>query len=125
MKDVANCLGISKQVASKIVSPSNSRMLTAFELFRMSILTRRPIMDLISMDIYMTDDELKDTKLCEAVNGGYENTAEIRKLISYYKQLPEYIQHLVLMSLERCKKQSGNNAKNSNKARADLYFHRL
>ena len=52
MKDVAGCLGISSQVASKLVNPCNPRRLTAFELFRMCTLARRPITDLIPLDLY-------------------------------------------------------------------------
>ena len=100
MKDVANCLGISKQVASKIVNPSNPRMLTAFELFRMSVLLRSPITNLISMDMYMTDDELKNTELCDALNGVSEDTTEIRSFILYYKQLPVFARRCILMLLK-------------------------
>ena len=100
MKDVANCLGISKQVASKIVNPSNPRALTAFELLQMSVLIRIPITNLIPMNTYMTDDELKDTELCEALSSVSENTIEIKKLVSYYMQLPAFVRRWILGLLE-------------------------
>ena len=100
MKDVANCLGISKQVASKIVNPSNPRALTAFELLRMSVLIHIPIMTLIPMDMYMTDDELKDTELCEALSGVSEDTIEIKKLVSNYRRLPAPVRCQILELLE-------------------------
>ena len=70
MKDVAGCLGISSQVASKLVNPTSPRILTAFELFRMSVLVRRPVMEMIPLDLYLTAPELEDTHLCKALCAG-------------------------------------------------------
>ena len=47
MKDVAACLGISSQVASKLVNPNDPRTLTSFELFRLSLLLRKPLTDIL------------------------------------------------------------------------------
>ena len=99
MKDVAGCLGISSQVASKIVNPTNPRILTAFELFRMSVLIRRPIMEIIPADFYLTAEELKDTGLCNALNAVAEETSEMSFLIESYKQLPESCRQSILMLL--------------------------
>ena len=94
MKDVAECLGISSQVASKIVNPTNPRILTAFELFRMSVLIR---MEIIPADFYLTAEELKDTGLCNALNAVAAETSEMSFLIESYKQLPESCRQSILM----------------------------
>ena len=99
MKDVAECLGISSQVASKIVNPTNPRILTAFELFRMSVLIRRPIMEIIPADFYLTAEELKDTGLCNALNAVAAETSEMSFLIESYKQLPESCRQSILILL--------------------------
>ena len=89
MKDVAGCLGISSQVASKIVNPTNPRILTAFELFRMSILIRKPITEIIPTDFYLTAEELKDADLCATLSVAAADTSETSFLIESYRQLPE------------------------------------
>jgi hypothetical protein len=89
MKDVADCLGISSQVASKLANPTSPRVLTAFELFRMSILIRRPVTDIIPINYYLTGNELKDEDLCRALNATTVDTFETRILVESYMQLPE------------------------------------
>lgn len=96
MKDVARYLGISSQVASKLVNPSNPRILTAFELFRMSILARRPVTDIIPMELYMTAEELKDTGLCEAVRSSTAGTSDASITDEAFNQLPEACRQCVL-----------------------------
>lgn len=58
MKDVALYLGISNQVASKLVNPTSPRIPTAFELFRLSVLLKKTIDEIIPPQLYMTSDEL-------------------------------------------------------------------
>lgn len=99
MKDVAGCLGISSQVASKLVNPTNPRILTAFELFRMSVLIRRPVIEIIPMDYYLTEEELKDAGLCSTLSAAEADTSEDRFLIESYHQLPENCRQSILMLL--------------------------
>ena len=103
MKDVAGYLGISSQVASKLVNPTNLRILTAFELFRMSILIRRPIMEIIPTDFYMTAEEQKDTDLCSVLSVTAVDTSETSFLIESYRQLPEDCRQCVIMLIRTMK----------------------
>ncbi|MBR2256703.1 MAG: hypothetical protein IJ899_05045 [Blautia sp.] len=103
MKDVAGCLGISSQVASKLVNPTNPRVLTAFELFRMSILIRRPIMEIIPIDFYMTAEEQKDTDLCSLLSVTAADTSEASFLIESYRQLPETCRQCIIMMVKTMK----------------------
>lgn len=103
MKDVARCLGISSQVASKLVNPTNPRILTAFELFRMSVLIRKPIIEIIPMDLYLTSEELKDADLCSELSTAAADTSEISFLIKSYSQLPENCRQGILMLIRMMK----------------------
>lgn len=103
MKDVAECLGISSQVASKLVNPTNPRILTAFELFRMSTLIRRPIFEIIPMDLYLTAEELKDKDLCDALSAAVTDTSEISFLVEAYRKLPENCRESILMLIKTMK----------------------
>lgn len=103
MKDVARCLGISSQVASKLVNPTNPRILTAFELFRMSVLIRKPIIEIIPMDLYLTSEELKDADLCSVLSTAAADTSEISFLIKSYSQLPENCRQGILMLIRMMK----------------------
>lgn len=87
MKDVAETLGISSQVASKLVNPSNPRTLSAFELLRMSVLLHKVITDIIPLDLYLTPKELKDEALCQAltVTAARSDTAEFTEM---FQKLP-------------------------------------
>ena len=97
MKDVAAYLGISSQVASKIVNPSSPRGLTAFELFRMSALCRTSISELIPLELYLTEEELKDNGLCQALLSIPSDNSDTGVLIAYYRRLPSAAKHIVLM----------------------------
>lgn len=103
MKDVAGSLGISSQVASKLVNPTSPRTLTAFELFRLSVLIRKPVMDLIPLDLYLTSDELDDADLCHVMAGLPGNTAETRLLAESYRNLPEGCGRCVLTIIQLIK----------------------
>lgn len=107
MKDVAKCLGISSQVASKLVNPTNPRILTAFELFRMSILIRRPVTDIIPMDLYLTAGELEDTELCGALCTPVTGAPETSFLIEAYRQLPEDGRQSILMLVRTMREMAG------------------
>ena len=97
MKDVAGYLGISSQVASKLVNPTNPRNLTAFELIRMSILVRRPVTAIIPIDFYMTTEEMKDKDLCNALSVAAADTSETSFLVGAYRRLPESCRKSILM----------------------------
>jgi hypothetical protein len=99
MKEVAGCLGISSQVASKLVNPTNPRILTAFELFRMSVLIRKPVTEIIPMDFYLTAEELNDAGLCSTLSAAEAETSVDRFLIESYHQLPENCRQSILVLL--------------------------
>ena len=77
MKDVAACLGISSQVASKLVNPNDPRTLTAFELFRLSLLLRKPLAEIITPNLYLTGDELDDQCLVKAITAASGNDTQV------------------------------------------------
>ena len=100
MKDVAGALGISSQVASKLVNPTSPRTLTAFELFRLSVLARRPVSDLIPLELYLMPDELNDTDLCRVLRDGSGNNPEESLFIGSYMKLPERCRKCVAMIIQ-------------------------
>ena len=77
MKDVAACLGISSQVASKLVNPNNPRTLTAFELLRLTLLLRKPLAKIIDPRLYLTEDELDDQCLVNVITAVSGNDAQV------------------------------------------------
>ena len=103
MKDVAGYLGISSQVASKLVNPTSPRTLSAFELFRMSILLRKPVTEIVPKDFYMTAEERKDTDLCKALGATAAETYDTHFLIESYRQLPEDGRKCILMLIRTMK----------------------
>ena len=115
MKDVAGCLGISSQVASKLVNPTSPRILTAFELFRMSVLVRRPVMEMIPLDLYLTVPELEDTHLCKALCAGTSDLPELRSLEEAYAQLPEGCRQRILVLVRTLKEQNSHDGKDNEK----------
>ena len=100
MKDVARYLGISSQVASKLVNPSDPRTLTAFELFRVSVMIRRPITDIISMNYYLTPEELNDSDLCQALSIIPGSMEDNDTLSQSCRALPEGCRQCVMKFLE-------------------------
>ena len=88
MKDVATCFGISKQVASKIVNPTDPRTTTAFELFRYSVLKHEPVINLVTPEMYMTPNELNDRDLCTALGISPDFKRGLEALSSLYIKLP-------------------------------------
>ena len=89
MKDVAISLGISSQVASKIVNPSDSRTLTAFEIFRMSVLLRKPVTELIPPEMYLTPNEMDDEELCRILGGTRDDARDGGTLAKVCRELPD------------------------------------
>lgn len=101
MKDVALYLGISPQVASKLVSPSSPRVLTAFELFRMSVALRKPVTELIPPEMYMTAEELEDKSLCEALSIPAVEKKEARLFAAAYMQLTPSIRQCIMLLIKQ------------------------
>ena len=99
MKDVARSLGISSQVASKVVNPSDSRTLTAFELFRMSVLLRKPATELIPPEMYLTPEEMNDADLCRILGGTGDSAGTGNPLSAEYSKLPAECRHCAMRLL--------------------------
>ena len=87
MKDVAGNFGISSQVASKLVRPSDTRMPTAFETMRLSVLLRTPIAGIIPPEKYLTGRELHNKELCRALGVLPADTDGMEELFALYRKL--------------------------------------
>ena len=85
MVELARCLGVSSQVASKLVAPKDTRMPTVFEAFRLSVLLRTPLENLVPKEMYMALEELDDEELCVAMGISEKEAICCRKLLEIYE----------------------------------------